>query len=135
MVGSSAIHINAVDFSPDGSRIVTVDDGNTAQVWDAGTGRQLLRKANVSVPGPPSETRPVGRSRAPSRRWDTRGREPQIATRLWPVDLCEGWKSRTTEPAPNLPCEPAVTPGERFPPQKWAAAVVGSRERQELIRQ
>lgn len=34
--------INGVDFSPDSSRLITASNNDTAIVWDAATGRQLL---------------------------------------------------------------------------------------------
>jgi WD40 repeat protein len=34
--------LNAVAYSPDGKRIVTSSSDNTAKVWDAGTGREIL---------------------------------------------------------------------------------------------
>jgi hypothetical protein len=33
--------VNSVQFSPDGTRIVTASDDNTARVWDAATGKTL----------------------------------------------------------------------------------------------
>ena len=34
--------VTAASFSPDGSRIVTASQDNTAKVWDANTGAELL---------------------------------------------------------------------------------------------
>ncbi|MDE3089474.1 MAG: PQQ-binding-like beta-propeller repeat protein, partial [Chloroflexota bacterium] len=34
--------VNGVAFSPDGTRIATASDDNTAKVWDAATGKELL---------------------------------------------------------------------------------------------
>src|SRR5262249_28744678 len=41
-----------VRFSPDGQRLVTGSDGQTAHVWDAASGRLL---AQISAPGGPAK--------------------------------------------------------------------------------
>lgn len=35
-------YVNSVDFSPDGSHIVTTSDDQTARIWDASNGKELL---------------------------------------------------------------------------------------------
>ena len=38
-----AAAVTAAAFSPDGTRIVTASQDNTARVWDATTGKELAR--------------------------------------------------------------------------------------------
>ena len=38
--------VYAASFSPDGSRIVTASDDKTARLWDAATGKELVRLAH-----------------------------------------------------------------------------------------
>jgi WD40 repeat protein len=41
VVNSAAFSVNSAAFSPDGKRIVTASDDNTARLWDAGNGHLL----------------------------------------------------------------------------------------------
>ena len=71
--------VNAVDFSPDGARIATGSDDNTAIVWDAGTGEQahLLAEHSGAVNAvffsPSGNTTWTGSSDAKVIIWNTSG--------------------------------------------------------------
>jgi WD40 repeat protein/serine/threonine protein kinase/TPR repeat protein len=41
-------HVNFATFSPDGRRIITASDDKTARIWDATTGREILRLSGHS---------------------------------------------------------------------------------------
>ncbi|HLK15178.1 MAG TPA: WD40 repeat domain-containing protein, partial [Fimbriimonadaceae bacterium] len=42
--------LNSIDFSPDGSRMVTASSDNTARIWDPASGRELLRLGGFKNP-------------------------------------------------------------------------------------
>ena len=48
------INVHDVAFSPDGTRLATVGHDNTAQIWDAITGKELthLGRSQGGGPGP-----------------------------------------------------------------------------------
>jgi DNA invertase Pin-like site-specific DNA recombinase len=55
-------------FSPDGRRIVTASDGNTARVWDAETGKPLIiLQGTPGASHPPPSAPMVGGSSSPHR--------------------------------------------------------------------
>jgi len=41
--------VNSITFSPDGSRIATASDDNTARIWDASTGKELARVKHADL--------------------------------------------------------------------------------------
>ena len=43
MVGEEGLFIRSLDYSPDGSRLVTAGDGPTIHVWDTSNGQELLQ--------------------------------------------------------------------------------------------
>ena len=54
MLGGHTAAITAVAFSPDGTRVLTGSQDNTAKLWDAQTGKEIL-----SLPGHTQEVTSV----------------------------------------------------------------------------
>ena len=58
--------VNAIAYSPDGSKLVSASRDGTVRIWDLGNGRELIAyRGHLDVKLPPADTKPT-RNRAMS---------------------------------------------------------------------
>jgi WD domain, G-beta repeat len=105
--------VTSVSFSPDGTRIVTSSSDDTAKLWDAQTGTELL----------------VLKLKGPGGLWSAwfSPDGTRIVTNGTSEGMAKVWDARTGQELKGEPIPPAPRSGLISPDGRWIAHAVGNR--------